>query len=85
VQHSGGFSGNSGAMGGKTPYLIIERPQTKVAQLFPSLSGYPTNKSGKLSDFEGQVVVSDVHVENMSATDTELSMIEDLLKEGVLI
>lgn len=85
VQHSGGFSGNSGAMGGKTPYLIIERPQTKVAQLFPSLSGYPTNKSGKLSEFEGQVVVSDVHVEGMSATDTELSMIEDLLKEGVLL
>jgi len=85
VQHSGGFSGNSGAMGGKTPYLIIERPQTKVAQLFPSLSGYPTNLSGKLSDFEGQVVVSDVHVEGMTATDTELSMIEDLLKEGVLL
>ena len=85
VQHSGGFSGNSGAMGGKIPYLIIERPQTKVAQLFPSLSGYPTNKSGKLNDFEGQVVVSDVHVEGMAATDTELSMIEDLLKEGVLL
>lgn len=85
VQHSGGFSGNSGAMGGKIPYLIIERPQTKVAQLFPSLSGYPTNKSGKLSEFEGQVVVSDVHVEGMTATDTELSMIEDLLKEGVLL
>ena len=85
VQHSGGFSGNSGAMGGKIPYLIIERPQTKVAELFPSLSGYPTNKSGKLSEFEGQVVVSDVHVEGMTATDTELSMIEDLLKEGVLL
>lgn len=85
VQHSGGFSGNSGAMGGKIPYLIIERPQTKVAQLFPTLSGYPTNVSGKLSDFEGQVVVSDVHVEGMTATDTELSMIEDLLKEGVLL
>lgn len=85
VQHSGGFSGNSGAMGCKTPYLIIERPQTKVAELFPALAGYPTNKSGKLSDFEGQVVVSDVHVEGMAATDTELSMIEDLLKEGVLL
>lgn len=85
VQHSGGFTGNSGAMGGKKPYLIIERPQTKVAQLFPSLSGYPTNKSGKLNEFEGQVVVSDVHVEGMTATDTELSMIEDLLKEGVLL
>jgi hypothetical protein len=72
-------------MAGKIPYLIIERPQTKLADLFPTLAGYPTNVSGKLSDFEGQVVVSDVHVEGMTATDTELSMIEDLLKEGVLI
>lgn len=85
VSHSGGFAGNAGAMGCKIPYLIIERPQTKIAELFPSLAGYPTNKSGKLNDFEGQVVVSDVHVEGMSATDTELSMIEDLLKEGVLL
>jgi len=85
VSHSGGFAGNAGAMAGKIPYLIVERPQTKLAKLFPSLSGYPTNVSGKLSEFEGQVVVSDVHVEGMSATDTELSMIEDLLKEGVLI
>lgn len=85
VQHSGGFSGSAGAMGCKIPYLIIERPQTKVADKFVSLDGYPTNYSDVLSNFSGQVTVSSVHVEGISATDTELSMIETLLKDGVLI
>lgn len=85
VQHSGGFSGSAGAMGCKIPYLIIERPQTKVADKFIALNGYPTNYSGVLGGFSGQVTVSSVHVEGIPATDTELSMIETLLKDGVLI
>lgn len=85
IGRSGGFSGNSGAMGIKKPYLIITRPQTKVAELFPRLNGYPTNKSGQLSDFSGHVKVSNVHVEGIPATDRELSTIENILHEGILI
>lgn len=85
VGRSGGFSGNSGAMGIKTPYLIIKRPQTKVANTFPYLEGYPTNYSTRLGDCSGHVVVSHVHVEGINATDNELSQIETLLKNGVLI
>ena len=85
THHSSGFSGNAGAMGIKKPYLIIERPQTKVASTFPYLNGYPSNVSGTLSEFSGQVVVKHVHVEGIPATDTELSQIEALLKEGILI
>lgn len=85
VGRSGGFSGNAGAMGIKKPYLIIQRPQTKVASLFPRLAGYPTNISGKLSDFSGQVKVTDVHVEGIPATDVELTQIEELLHSGVLV
>lgn len=85
VGRSGGFSGNAGAMGIKKPYVIITRPQTKVAGYFPSLDGYPTNISGVLSEFSGQVVVSSVHVEGIDATDTELAMIENALHSGVLV
>ena len=85
VQHSGGFSGNSGAMGGKIPYLIIERPQTKVAETFPRIEGYPTNYSSRLGDLSGQVNVKSVHVEGLNATDVELKEIESLLKSGVLV
>lgn len=85
IGRSGGFSGNAGAMGIKKPYLILQKPQTKVAETFPRLSGYPTNKSGKLSDFSGQVNVKSVHVEGINATDVELKEIEALLKSGVLV
>lgn len=85
VGRSGGFSGNAGAMGIKKPYLIIQRPQTKVADTFPELVGYPTNVSGTLSDFSGQVRVTDVHVEGIPATESELTQIEELLKSGILI
>ena len=85
VGRSGGFSANAGAMGIKVPYLIIERPQTKVADTFPRLAGYPTNYSCKLGDCSNHVVVKHVHVEGIPATDTELAQIESLLKDGVLI
>lgn len=82
---SGNFSGNAGAMGIKTPYLIIERPQTKVADTFPQLAGYPTNKSVILNDCSGHVVIKHVHVEGINATQGELIEIENLLESGVLL
>ena len=85
VGRSGGFSANAGAMGIKIPYLIIERPQTKVADTFPQLIGYPTNHSVKLGDCSNNVVVKYVHVEGINATKTELEQIESLLHSGVLV
>lgn len=82
---AGGFSGNAGAMGIKTPYLIIERPQTKVAVTFPELAGYPTNYSCKLNECSGHVVVKHVHIEGINATDSELDKINNLLMSGVIV
>lgn len=85
VNHSGAFSGNAGAMGVKTPYIIITRPQTCLADNFPAFNGYPANKTTTLSACSGFVKCETCHVENIPATDTELSEIEMLLKAGVLI
>lgn len=85
VGRSGGFSANAGAMGIKVPYLIIERPQTKVAETFPNLIGYPTNHSIKLGNCSNHVVVKHVHVEGINATESELKQIESLLHSGVLV
>lgn len=85
VSHSGGFSGAPGAMGVKKPYLIITRPQTFVASTFPHFDGYPTNVPVLLSSCSGFVQCSGVHLENIPATETELTQIENLLKTGVLI
>lgn len=85
VEHSGGFSGNAGAMGGKIPYLIISRPQVALAKNFQKYIGYPANYTTKLSNCSGYVKVLECHVENVNATNTELTEIESLLKEGVLV
>ena len=81
--HASSFSGNSGAMGIKIPYLIIERPQVKTADTFPELDGYPTNYSVRLGDCSNHVVCKTVHVGGISATKSELEQIEALLKSGV--
>lgn len=82
---AGSFSGNAGAMGIKKPYLIIERPQTKIAETYETLQGYPTNYSVRLSDCSGNVVVSYLHVHGINATDTELDMITTILQDGVIV
>ena len=85
IEHSGGFSGNAGAMGIKKPYLIISRPQSVMNNGFPSIQGYPSNYFTRLGDCSGFTQVAECHVENISATDKELDKIKDLLKEGVIL
>ena len=85
VDRSGSFTGNAGAMGSKSPYLIISRPQTAMADNFETLSGYPSNTYTPLSACSGYTQVKFVHVENLTATDAEKQEIERLLKEGVIL
>ena len=85
ISHSGSFSGNAGAMGIKKPYLIIDRPQTALAENFPNYIGYPSNTTVKLSSCHGFTRCKSVHVEGLSATEEEKTMIETELKNGVII
>lgn len=85
VEHSGSLSGNSGAMGIKKPYLIIRRPQTKIADNFEFMAGANNNIYDVLSGFSGLTRVKYVHLENIPATSDELAEIETLLKSGVMI
>ena len=85
VEHSGGFSGNAGAMGGKIPYLIISRPQTAMAKEFNKYIGYPSNFTTTLGSCSGFVKVLECHLENINATKSELDEIDTILKEGVII
>ena len=84
VQHSGQFSGSSGAMGGKKPYLIVSRPQTRTPSNIGDYKGIPSNAIHKLSSCTGFVKVNEVHVISKSAYDNEIQEIESLLKSGVI-
>lgn len=85
ISHSGSFSGNAGAMGIKKPYLIIDRPQTALAKNFSNYVGYPANYTTKLSSCSGYVKVLECHIENVNATNTELTEIDSLLKGGIIV
>ena len=85
VVHSGGFSGNAGAMGCKKPYLIIERPQTETAENTAKLLGYGANLFTKLKACTGLTRVRGVHVDDVPATKEEKRLIEERLIDGVII
>ena len=84
VQHSGQFSGCSGAMGGKKPYLIISRPQTRTPAKIAEYEGIPSNSIHKLSNCSGFTKVKEVHIMSKTAYDNEIQEIESLLKTGVI-
>lgn len=85
VQHSGAFSGAAGVMGGKIPYLIITRPQTRMANYYPEYDGVPANFTSQLGDCSGYVKVKEVHLKVPTAYESEIAEIEQLLHQGVLI
>lgn len=85
VQHSGSFSGAAGVMGGKIPYLIITRPQTRMADQYPAYDGVPANFTSRLDACTGYVKVKEVHLKVPNAYESEIAEIEQLLHQGVLI
>ena len=85
VQHSGQFSGACGAMGAKKPYLIISRPQTRMADNINQYDGIPSNTNVQLSECTGYTKVKTVHLSIPGAYDSEIQEIEQLLKDGIII
>lgn len=83
-QRSGSFSGNPGAMGPKTPYLIITRPQTNMADQYQLYDGRGSNFTTKLKQCSGYTRCKEVHLNVPGAYHDELLEIERLLKEGVI-
>lgn len=85
VQRSGGFTGCAGAMGPKKPYLIIDRPQTRLAKNFAAYDGKPSNSTQFIGDCTGFIRAQEVHFSAPGAFDDEAKEVESLLKAGVLM
>ena len=85
VIKGGSASGGKGFLSPQRPYLIITRPDQSLPDKFNSFVGYPSNITKKLSACSGYTEVDNIHLENISATEAEISEIESLLKSGVLI
>lgn len=84
IEHSGSFSGNTGYLGVRRPFLIIERPNLCLPSDFQKLNGYPSMITMPLSDCTGYTVVQQVQLTGLGATNPEQAEILELLKGGVI-
>lgn len=86
VKQSGTMGANAGALGIRKPYVIITHPIEYMPVNFNKLEGLPSNITATLGTLTGFTRVRSVHLENIgTATQEEINMIEELLKEGVII
>lgn len=84
VEKSGAMSGTGGMLGVQTPYIILTRPRQAVPNNQNTFIGYPSFITEKLSELKGYTEIDSIHLENVPATEPELSEIESLLKSGVI-
>ena len=85
VQHSGSFAGNAGAMGGKKPYLIIERPQSAVADGYGAYQGKGANNIASVGAMSGYFKMTDIHAANVNgASEAEIASIVQTLESGAI-
>lgn len=84
VQRVGNMSSTVGFMGIKKPFIILSRPIQSLAENYNTYRGFVSNIAMTLGDCTGYTEVEEIHLENISATENEISEIEDLLKSGVI-
>lgn len=83
VEHSGSISSNSGAMGAKKPYIVIQRPQTHMPLNGILIEGKGQNETVTLGTLSGYVKVKKADLMGIPATGSELDEIRDLLEAGI--
>lgn len=85
IEHSGSFSGNSGYLGVRRPFLIIERPNMCMPANYQALNGFPAMITMELGTCEGFTRVQQVQLTGLHATNPEQAEILELLKSGVIL
>lgn len=85
VEHSGSFSGNTGYLGVRRPYIIIQRPNMCMPSQYQQFNGFPCMITLTLGDCSGFTQVQQVQLTGMTATNPEQAEILTFLKSGVIL
>lgn len=86
VQTKGSISANSGFCSVLYPYITLTRPITAEPDTFQEVMGYPSYIDTNLSTCQGFTVCDDINLTGLSgATESEISRIKQLCKEGIYI
>lgn len=85
IEHSGSFSGNSGYLGVRRPFVIIERPNMCMPTNYQALNGFPSMITMELGTCKGFTRIQQVQLTGLHATNPEQAEILGLLKSGVIL
>lgn len=85
IQRSGNLGGSAGILSVQKPFLIIQRPNFAKPDNMNHFVGNVTFKTLNLGSCSGFTVVDQVHLNGISATPSEITEIETLLKAGVIL
>lgn len=83
-KRSGTLGSSCGLLGGKKPYFVFTRPNLCLPAHQNKYIGYPSFVTIQLKNLTGYTYVQGIHLEGIPCTDAELTMIETLLKGGVI-
>lgn len=84
VKTSGGYSGNTGAMGIKKPYLIIKNTLSAMPDNYNKYIGNPYNNTKKINECRGFTQANVLHL-NGNMLQQEKEEIVNLFNSGVII
>lgn len=84
-EHTGQFSGFSGFLGQRRPFLILESPKMCNPDEYGVFNGRPAMVYRNLGMLSGYTEIQEIHLTGFSATNPELSEIASLLKAGVIL
>ena len=84
VKTSGGYSGNTGAMGIKKPYLIIKNTLSAMPDNYNKYIGNPYNNTKKINECKGFTQANVIHLHG-DMLQQEKEEIVNLFNSGVII
>ena len=85
MQSSNGYNSTSAYLGVRYPYLIIEREVSNFSEYYTSENGLPCNITKTINELSGYIEMDNIHMETLTCTDEEKTMIENLLKSGIIV
>lgn len=85
IPTSNAYTASGSFLSVRRPFLMIERAVSNYSATYAHEIGIPSNVSKRLSSVKGFAIIKDVHLDGITATDTEKAEIERLLAEGVIL
>ena len=86
IKTKGTISANSGFCAVLYPYITITRPITAEPENYQEVIGYPSFMDATLATCQGLCVCDDINLSGLTgATDSEISRIKQMCKEGIYI